>query len=156
MQCPFCGSDSQVADSRSSTDGVRRRRSCTSCKRRFTTYERIGAPNLKVLKRTGPNEPFDSNKLRAVLRRVCRHRPSVREVDVDRIVRSVETELLAATTKVIRSGQIVDLVLARLAELDRVSHDRLAANYVGEDGQLRTDTRAPSGEVRQKGLFERD
>ena len=143
-----------MADSRSSTDGVRRRRACTSCKRRFTTYERIGAPNLKVIKRGGRQEPFDSNKVRTVLGRVCRHRPAIQDADIDRIVRSIETELLAATTKVIRTGQIVELLLARLSELDRLSHQRFAANYIDEDGQLRTNARVPTGEQRQRALFD--
>jgi transcriptional repressor NrdR len=78
VQCPFCERDSQVVDSRTTADGgVRRRRVCSQCKRRFTTYERVGSPNLKVLKRSDKTEPFSSDKLLRALRRVCRHRSNV-------------------------------------------------------------------------------
>ncbi len=145
MQCPFCDGDSQVSDSRSTADHqIRRRRICTQCKRRFTTYERVGSPSLKVIKRSGKTEPFSEEKLGTCLRRVTRYRPVTGE-QLARLGRAIEAQLVDAATNKVTSGQILDLVLARLRELDRVSFNRLAANYTDEAGRLRTD--APVGEA---------
>jgi len=153
--CPFCASDSQVVDSRTTAEAVRRRRVCGACKRRFTTYERLGAPNLKVIKHNDKVEPFESQKLRRTIERVCRHRPSIRQNDIDRIVRSIETELLAATVKAIYSGHIAELLLARLADIDPIAYDRFAANYIDEDGHLRVNTqKVVDAKPAQSELFE--
>ncbi len=153
--CPFCANDSQVVDSRTTAEAVRRRRVCGGCKRRFTTYERLGAPNLKVIKYNDKVEPFESQKLRRVIERVCRHRSSVQPSDIDRIVRSIETELLAATVKTIHSGRIAQLLLTRLADIDQVAYDRFAANYIDEDGHLRVNTKkVPDATPAQSELFE--
>ena len=63
VQCPYCTGDSSVTETRVTADGLRRRRICTACKRRFTTYEKLGAPGLKVHKRDGSLETFDGDKL---------------------------------------------------------------------------------------------
>ena len=134
---------------------MRRRRICGSCKRRFTTYERLASSSLKVLKQNDKVEPFDSHKVRRVLERVCRHRQAVQEADVNRIVRSIETELLAASVKVVRSGRIAELVLNRLADIDSMAYDRLAVNYLDEDGHLRVNTqKVVEGPSSQSELFE--
>jgi transcriptional repressor NrdR len=158
VQCPYCESDSRVVDSRAATDGVRRRRVCNVCRRRFTTYERVGSPAIRVLKRGGKSQPFDPSKLRRVLLRVTRHRPSVTERDVDRVVRDLEGRLDDSGERSVRSGRLAELVLARLAELDRLAYDRFAANYLDETGQLRTDFPRPmtDEEAQQLGLFRPD
>lgn len=144
-----------MLDSRATTEGVRRRRSCNRCKRRFTTYERVSSPSLKVVKSSGKTEPFDSEKLQRALARVCRNRPVDRD-DIRRIARNIEAELVDAGARAVTSGQLAELALARLAELDRVAYNRLAANYIDEAGQLRTDSRKLAGteEAAQLGLFE--
>ena len=155
MQCPYCAADSQVLDSRATSEGVRRRRLCNRCKRRFTTYERASAPGLKVIKRNERIEQFDADKLQHALRRVCRNRPAITEDDIRRIARDIEARLVDASAKSVRSSQIVVLALARLLEIDRVAYNRLAANYIDEDGQLRLEPR-PAGaseEEAQLGLF---
>jgi transcriptional repressor NrdR len=127
---------------------------CNECKRRFTTYERIGSPQLKVLKRNDKVEAFDSDKLQAALSRVCRRRTTVTEADIRRIARNIEATLLDAGAKMVRSAQIVELALSRLEEVDRVSYNRLAANYIDEGGQLRTDpSTVTDEEAAQLGLF---
>lgn len=131
-----------MVDSRTTSEAVRRRRLCNGCKRRFTTYERAAAPSLKVVKVSGKTEVFDSGKLQHALVRVCRGRPVVGAEDIRRIVRDIEARLLDSGAKLVRSSDIVDLALDRLAELDKVSYDRLAADYIDEDGQLRTENRA--------------
>jgi transcriptional repressor NrdR len=155
VQCPYCGSDSQVLDSRSTTEGVRRRRQCNACRRRFTTYERAGAPSLKVIKRNERIEAFDSDKLQRALRRVCRNRAGVGEEDIRRIARDIEAELVDGNARTVYSGQIALMALRRLADIDRLAYNRLAVNYLDEGGQLRTDPRpAGDGEIPQLGLFE--
>lgn len=141
-----------MVDSRATTDAVRRRRVCDACKRRFTTYERVGAPALKVLKRNDRIEAFDSDKLMNALRRVCHNRPNIDERTIQRIARSIEAQLVDTTARTVSSGQIATLALARLAVIDKLAYDRLAANYIDEQGQLRTEGRTDE-EVAQLGLF---
>ena len=155
VQCPYCDGDSHVVDSRATADAVRRRRLCDVCKRRFTTYERVGAPALKVVKRNDRIEAFDSDKLVTALRRVCRGRPNIDEKTIRRIARSIEAQLVDTTAPKVPSGQIAELALARLAAIDKLAYDRLAANYIDENGQLRTDNRTAE-EAAQLGLFRPD
>lgn len=140
MECPFCkGEQSDVVDSRTTADGIRRRRICKNCKKRFTTYERVGSPGLKVVKR-GDRKPeqFSAEKLRAVLVRVTRHRP-VRGEALDELVSRLQAELSQARS--IESGELARAVIEGLGQIDRISRDRLAANYIDEDGNLRFDAR---------------
>lgn len=155
MQCPFCGSDSAVTESRESADGVRRRRVCRSCKRRFTTYEKVGSPGLKVEKRDGTSEPFDAEKLHRTLAKIGRRREAA-GLDADalrRIVRDVEAALVDRAARTTRWSDIVRLVLDRLAAIDPVAAARLEASYRDESGRLRLDDADDDGEVPQLGLF---
>jgi transcriptional repressor NrdR len=157
VQCPYCGGDSRVLDSRQSPDGIRRRRVCNECKRRFTTYERAGSIDLKVIKRDERTEPFDPAKLVRSLQRVTRNRPGITTDDIGRIARAIEAKLLDAGARSVRSGQIVDLALERLRDLDLLAYNRLAANYVDETGHLRTEHRPMTeAEAAQLGLFNPD
>jgi transcriptional repressor NrdR len=139
VQCPFCASSSNVTETRESPDGTRRRRVCSSCKRRFTTYERVGSPGLRVEKRDGELEPFDSEKLMVALERITAHRNAVRPEDLKRIVRDVEATLVDSGARTASWSAIARLVLERLAAIDRVSADRLRVNYIDEDGRLRLE-----------------
>lgn len=155
VQCPYCNGNSHVVDSRATGEAVRRRRLCNACKRRFTTYERVGAPSLKVIKRSERSESFDSDKLQRALLRVCRNRPNIDSDTVRRVARSIEAQLVDAGARTVRSSQIVELALRRLAEIDKLAYDRLAANYLDENGQLRTESRQISPEeAAQLGLFQ--
>ena len=139
MQCPYCSGDSSVTETRVTVDGMRRRRVCTACKRRFTTYEKLGAPSLKVTKRSGDVEPFDADKLFASLRRVAAHRSVVSDGDLRRIARDIEATLLDSGRKSIAWSEIVTLALARLSSIDPVSARRLEVNYTDETGAVRCD-----------------
>ena len=142
MRCPYCGNDdSQVKDSRPTEDGtaIRRRRVCTACKRRFTTYEKLGAPSLKVGKRDGTVEPFDGDKLLTALRRVCAHRSNVTDEDLKRIARDIEATLVDNGRKSVSWSDLVTLALARLQNVDPLCAQRLAANYTDEAGAVRFD-----------------
>ena len=149
MQCPYCGGDSSVTETRVTVDGLRRRRVCAVCKRRFTTYERVGAPSLKVHKRDGRVEAFDNDKLTRALARVSAHRDAVTHEDLRRIARDIEASLVDSGRKSIAWDEIVNLALDRLRNLDVVSAQRLAANYTDETGAVRFDRTAPVTESPQ-------
>jgi len=155
VQCPYCGGDSQVVDSRTSPDGVRRRRVCIGeCKRRFTTYEASRPPGIKVQKRRGGTEVFQPDKIVRVLERVCRGRPGLGPAVYQRLARAIEAQLVDGATKTIRSSEIVERLLALLGDVDRLSRDRLAADYLDESGQLRPEPPHPTSNEPQLGLFD--
>ena len=152
MQCPYCTGDSSVTETRVTVDGMRRRRVCNVCKRRFTTYEKLGAPGLKVGKRDGSIEAFDGDKLFSALRRVAAHRNTVSDDDLRRIARDIEATLVDSGRKSIAWSDIVTLALSRLENIDPVSAQRLAANYTDETGAVRFDRSAPEQPSPQLGL----
>jgi transcriptional repressor NrdR len=152
VQCPYCSGDSSVTETRVTADGMRRRRVCTVCKRRFTTYEKLGAPGLKVGKRDGTVEAFDGDKLFHALRRVAAHRNVASDEDLRRISRDIEATLVDSGRKSIAWSDIVTLALSRLANIDPVSAHRLEANYVDETGAVRFDRSAPEQPSPQLGL----
>jgi transcriptional repressor NrdR len=152
VQCPYCSGDSSVTETRVTADGLRRRRVCTVCKRRFTTYERVGAPGLKVQKRGGELEPFDSDKLFRALQRVSAHRAGVRDEDLRRIARDIEATLVDSGRKSIAWSDIVSLALDRLVNVDPVAARRFAANYTDDAGVVRFDQATPAADSPQLGL----
>lgn len=152
MQCPYCGGDSSVTETRVTADGLRRRRVCTACKRRFTTYEKVGAVGLKVTKRDHTVEPFDIDKLIGALHRIAAHRDAITDVDLSRIARDIEATLVDSGRKSVAWSDIVSLALERLENIDPVSARRLAANYTDESGAVRLDGSEPSRPTQQLGL----
>ena len=151
MQCPYCSGDSSVTETRVTADGMRRRRVCTACKRRFTTYEKLGAPGLKVGKRDGTVEPFDGDKLFRALQRVAAHR-NIADEDLRRVARDIEATLVDSSRKSVTWTDIVSHVLDRLRNIDATTAHRFAANYTDETGVLRFEGEAPAGDPRQLGL----
>jgi len=152
VQCPYCSGDSNVAETRVTADGLRRRRVCAVCKRRFTTYEKLGAPGLKVAKRDGTLEAFDAEKLLAALRRVAAHRSNVREDDLRRLARDIEATMVDSGRKSVAWSDIVTLALARLANVDAIAAQRLAANYTDESGAIRFEAEVSGVDSKQLGL----
>jgi transcriptional repressor NrdR len=121
--------ESKVVDKRDSdVDSTRRRRECLSCKRRFTTYERVELVELTVMKKDGRREAFNPEKLKAGVLRACEKRPISRAV-VDEIVASVEAEMRAEGVPEVSSHRLGDLVMARLKTLDQVAYIRFASVY---------------------------
>lgn len=154
MKCPFCGSEeSTVQETRSTEDALRRRRTCTSCKQRFTTYERLGSPGLRVIKRDGSKEDFDGDKLRRALARVARHRPAVGDDDLRRIAGAVEARL-ASRGKIVKWSDVVAVALELLGQVDAAAARRLESNYLDENGALRLDDTSHAGEAPQLPLFD--
>ena len=132
---------------------MRRRRNCGECKRRFTTYEKVAAPAIKVIKRSGKSEPFDSEKIIRILIRVSRDRSGFGVEEARRLARTIEAQLLDEGTKSISSSDLANRVLGLLRDIDRLSYDRLAANYMNESGVLRTAPATDEGSPGQLGLF---
>lgn len=131
MRCPYCGSDdTQVKDSRPSEDNtsIRRRRVCTDCGGRFTTFERIQLRELIVLKKSGRRVPFDRDKLMRSVQIALRKRP-VDPERVERMVNGVVRQLESSGESEIQSEQIGVLVMEGLKGLDDVAYVRFASVY---------------------------
>ena len=131
MRCPACGNlESKVVDSRPSEDGmaIRRRRECLDCGRRFTTYERLGDNPLLVIKADGSSEAYDRQKLMRGLLMACAKRPISPE-QIASLIDSIETELRNASKSEIKSKDLGDMALVRLAKLDDVAYVRFASVY---------------------------
>jgi transcriptional repressor NrdR len=131
MNCPFCGHpDNRVVDSRDVRNGleVRRRRECSECEQRFTTYERVDELPTTVVKRDGRRESFDREKLLNGLLRACEKRPVPRRELVS-IVDSVESTLSARDVREMSTEEIGGLVIEELRRLDQVAYVRFASVY---------------------------
>jgi transcriptional repressor NrdR len=153
MECPYCGGSSKVVDSRPMADGIRRRRQCEACGKRFTTHERLAPAELRVVKLSGESEPFRSDKLVRVMRRVSRDLG----VDDDRIralARRIEAELAETAPGTIESWDLAEILADRLADLHPVARTRFLANYEDATGAVtRPRRREPEQEAEQIRLF---
>jgi len=131
MKCPFCGHpESKVIDSRESKKGlsIRRRRECFSCRRRFTTYEKIEEIPYMVVKKDGSRQPFDGQKLLRGLLKACEKRPiPVRKLE--EIVEEIENKVQERPDKEIKASEIGHLVMEKLKALDKVAYVRFASVY---------------------------
>jgi transcriptional repressor NrdR len=131
MRCPFCGfDDTQVKDSRSTDDGgaIRRRRLCSGCEARFTTFERVQLRELLVIKNDGDKRPFERDKLLRSMRIALRKRP-VDEDKLERVVNSVVRQLESLGDNDISTKQIGAMVMETLQSLDHVAYVRYASVY---------------------------
>ncbi len=131
MKCSQCQeTDTKVIESRDVADGeaIRRRRECTRCHYRFTTYERIERPQLIVIKKNGARELFNRDKLLAGLYRACEKTP-ITSLQLERLVSDVEQELYDQGETEISSLKIGQLVMDRLANLNEVAYVRFASVY---------------------------
>lgn len=131
MRCPGCDHpEDRVVDSRTSRGGraIRRRRECTACGRRFTTYEHLEEEPLTVKKRNEAVESFDRAKLQSSVRIACAKRP----VSIDRIealVDEIEEEIEASDAREVTSHALGEMVMTRLQSLDQVAYVRFASVY---------------------------
>ncbi|MFN3958953.1 MAG: transcriptional regulator NrdR [Parvularculaceae bacterium] len=131
MRCPFCGSeDTQVKDSRSAEDGssIRRRRQCSACGGRFTTFERVQLRELIVIKSSGRREVFDREKLMRSVQISLRKR-NVEQERVEQMVTGVIRRLESLGESEIPSSVVGELVMQGLAGLDDVAYVRYASVY---------------------------
>jgi transcriptional repressor NrdR len=149
MRCPWCNADEdRVVDSRPAEDGaaIRRRRECAACGRRYTTYERVEAVGLVVVKRDGSREPFDREKLASGLRKALANRP-VTPPAIDALLDRIEARLRRRGPEV-RSQQIGVEVLSALRRTDEVAYLRFASVY--KDFQEITDFERELGLLLEK------
>jgi transcriptional repressor NrdR len=131
MRCPFCGSEnSQVKDSRPSDEAsaIRRRRVCSDCGGRFTTFERVQLRELTVVKKSGRKVLFDREKLQRSISVALRKRP-IEPERIDRLVTGLVRQLESSGESEITSAEIGELVIAALRELDPVAFVRFASVY---------------------------
>ena len=129
MICPYCdNNESKVVDSRYNQDGIRRRRECLMCSLRFTTYEKIHAQLLNVLKRDNQKEPFSVEKLTKSISTACKKRPISNE-KIEKIVIDIETNLIQNFGSEIKSSVIGQMVLNELMKVDKVSYIRFSSVY---------------------------
>lgn len=135
MHCPFCGfEDTQVKDSRATEDGsaIRRRRQCSDCGGRFTTFERVQMRDLFVIKSSGASRLFDRDKLIRSLNIACRKRP-VSEDQIEQMVNKIVRELASLGESEIPTSVIGSKVMNELAQLDDVAYIRYASVYSNFD-----------------------
>ncbi|SFZ75496.1 transcriptional regulator NrdR [Chitinimonas taiwanensis] len=131
MKCPFCGAlDSQVVDTRVSEEGdsIRRRRKCTSCDKRFTTFEMAEVRAPQVVKANGSRADYDREKVRTSFQRALHKRP-VPTALVDEAIARIDQKVLAMGEREIDSRRIGEMVMAELAKLDKVAYIRFASVY---------------------------
>jgi len=131
MRCPFCSSDdTQVVDTRSNpeTNVIRRRRKCTKCDKRFTTYERVELRMPRLVKKGGERTDFDRDKLLGSMRVALRKRPVATEA-VDAAVERIEERLRALGEREVPTSRVGDLVMRELAKLDKIAFIRFASVY---------------------------
>ena len=142
MKCPFCGDmRTRVIDTTRNARGVRRRRECKACGKRFSTVERAILTTPLVVKRDGQREEFSREKLLAGLRTACTRRP-ISAGDLERLVDRVESHIRQMGKTEIPSRVVGDLTIQELKELDPVSYIRYAIVYLGLE-----DLEAVRGEI---------
>ncbi len=131
MKCPFCSHpETQVVETRESEDGgfIRRRRRCTSCDKRFTTYERPEVNFPAIVKKDGRRTDYERGKLMASMNLALRKRP-VKTEQVDSAVERIEENLLNLGLREVLSTRIGELVMRELKKLDKVAYIRFASVY---------------------------
>ena len=131
MKCPYCHfENTDVLETRDNDDlsVTRRRRNCSKCEKRFTTYERIEVVPITVIKKDERRETFDREKLKRGIWRAS-GKTTIKAEDINRIVDEVERELIAAQSTEIPSKKIGELVAKRLKKLDKVAYIRFASVF---------------------------
>ena len=131
MKCPFCGDvEDKVVDSRMAKEGevIRRRRECLSCKRRYTTYERVEETMPVVVKKDGRREPFDRSKIIAGLKKACEKRP-ISTATIEAVTDRIEKRIQELGETEIDSTAVGEEVMRELSQLDQVAYVRFASVY---------------------------
>ncbi len=131
MKCPYCGwQEDKVIDSRSSQEGdaIRRRRECSKCQRRFTTYEHIEQVPLMVIKKDGRRELFDKKRILTGVMKACEKRPiSMDKIEI--MIDEIERYLQKNYEKEVKSREIGELLMEKLRDFDEVAYVRFASVY---------------------------
>lgn len=129
MRCPYCHfRDSKVTDSRSTDDGIRRRRQCIACGERFTTLETAQLSAVQIVKKDGRREDFNREKLLQGLRRACEKR-TIGVQQLETIVADIESRIAADGRQEVSSQDIGELAMDALRDLDHIAYIRFASVY---------------------------
>ncbi len=129
MKCPFCSSTQfKVTDKRNSPEGIRRRRECLKCKKRFTTYEKIERNELYVIKKDSRREKFDKEKIKRGVLRAFEKRP-VSIDKIDKLVNEIEEQIRKKGKREIKTTIIGNLVSKKIKRLDKIAYVRFASVY---------------------------
>ena len=131
MRCPFCGDqESKVVDSRHSEDGlsIRRRRECSRCQHRFTTYEMVETLPILVVKRNGSRQNFDKNKIvNSMIRAFDKRKADI--VELERIATEIEQTVQNSLEREVTTERLGEMVMERLKPVDEVAYIRFASIY---------------------------
>jgi transcriptional repressor NrdR len=129
MDCVYCSHNkTKVTDKRPSPDGSRRRRECTKCRKRFTTYEKVGKNSFYIIKKGGNREKFNKNKLDKGIYKAFEKRPISPE-KIDRMINDIEETLRKKGKKEIKSHVVGELIMKKIKKLDNVAYIRFASVY---------------------------
>ena len=129
MKCPYCSSEElKVTDKRPSPEGIRRRRECIDCGKRFTTYETIEKSDFYVVKKDGRREKFDREKMSNGIQRAFEKRPVSKE-KIDKMINEIEEQLGRRGKKEVKSSVIGELAMKKIKKLDNVAYIRFASVY---------------------------
>jgi len=128
MKCPYCSSEeSKVTNKRESPLGIRRRRECLKCKKRFTTYEKIEREDFYVAKKDGRREKFSREKFESGIEKAFEKRPVPKE-KIDKMINEIE-EQLRRRGKEVKSSVIGQMTMKKIKKLDHVAYIRFASVY---------------------------
>jgi transcriptional repressor NrdR len=131
MYCPFCGNiETQVKDSRVAEDGnsIKRRRYCSNCDSRFTTFERVQLREISVVKKNCERRPFDVNKLKNSVEMALRKRPVSKE-QVEKLVNGIVRQIETGNDNEITTSSLGEIIMSELKKLDKVAFVRFASVY---------------------------
>ena len=129
IHCPYCSdTKSKVTDKRKSPGGIRRRRECLNCKKRFTTYEVIAKNDLYIIKKDERREKFSREKLEQGIEKAFEKRPVPKE-KIERMINEIEEHLLKKGKKEIKSSVIGELIMKKIKKLDNIAYIRFASVY---------------------------
>jgi transcriptional repressor NrdR len=129
MNCPYCShGESRVTNKRESPGGMRRRRECLKCKKRFTTYEKIEKKDFYVVKKDGRREKFAKEKLERGIEKAFEKRPVSKE-KIDKMINEIEEQLRRGGKKEVKSTVIGELAMKKMKKLDHVAYIRFASVY---------------------------
>lgn len=131
MKCPFCShNESEVVETRIAEDGgsLRRRRECSSCKKRFTTYERVDRLPIVVIKRNKTREVYDRNKLKGGIIKSC-EKTLIGNKEIEDILDAVESDMRKMESTEVESKMIGDLVAKKLKKLDKIAYIRFSSVF---------------------------
>jgi len=129
MECPYCSSETlKVTDKRGSPDGIRRRRECLECGKRFTTYENIVKGDLYVIKKDGKRERYNNDKLEAGIQRAFEKRPIPKE-RIRKMIIEIEDMIRKRGKQEVKSSVIGEIAMRKIKKIDNVAYIRFASVY---------------------------